>query len=73
MTAVTLTRALGAWRRAGARPAYVTRPNASGRKDFSAVPVCGAVRPLAQQRARSQVLGEISPDPRTTSSGVTTT
>ncbi|QGN58520.1 hypothetical protein [Nostocoides sp. HKS02] len=74
MTAATLTRALGAVRRAGAGTAYASGGRtASGGKDFSAIPVCGAVRPLAQQRARAQAAGEISPDPRTTSSGVTTT
>jgi hypothetical protein len=74
MTAATLTRALGVIRRVGADPAYgrCTR-TPLGRKDFSVLPVCGAVRPLAQQRGRSQAGGEISPDPRTTSSGATTT
>jgi hypothetical protein len=38
--------------RARARHAAYLKSEALQRKDFSAVPVCGSVRPLASQRVR---------------------
>ena len=52
MTRRGLVRALGALRRGGARPAYGQNQIGGVGKDFSVVPVCGSVRPLADQRAR---------------------
>ena len=52
MTRRSLVRVLAAVRRGGARPAYRQNEVGGVVKDFSAVPVCGSVRPLADQRAR---------------------
>jgi hypothetical protein len=52
MTRRSLVRALGTVRRGAARPAYGQSETHAVCKDFSAVPVCGSVRPLADQRAR---------------------
>ncbi|HEV7173268.1 hypothetical protein [Pedococcus sp.] len=54
MTRRSVVRALGAVRRGGGggRPAYGQSETHAVGKDFSAVPVCGAVRPLADQRVR---------------------
>ena len=52
MSRRSLVRALGAVRRGGGRPAYGQGETRAVGKDFSALPVCGSVRPLADQRAR---------------------
>lgn len=55
MTRGSLVRALGAVGRRHGRPARPQAVPAAVGKDFSAVPVCGAVRPLAGQRARRHI------------------
>ena len=52
MTRRSLVRALGAVGRGHRRPARPQAVPAAVGKDFSTVPVCGSVRPLADQRAR---------------------
>lgn len=47
--------AIGVLRSSGGQPASVHAVPAVVRKDFSAVPVCGSVRPLADQRARRRL------------------
>ena len=38
--------------------AYLIEPEALQRKDFSALPVCGSVRPLASQRVQAGAKGD---------------
>ena len=62
MIHLALIRRPGAARGAGrARARYAAYLNESEplqRKDFSALPVCGSVRPLASQRAHAVVRGD---------------
>jgi hypothetical protein len=50
--------ARGAARTQARHAAYRTERQALQRKDFSAVPVCGSVRPLASQRSRTVARGD---------------
>jgi hypothetical protein len=59
MTTRDLVRALSIVRRGGSASSHQHRTGAAARMDFSVLPVCGSVRPLASQRA--QVRAEPSP------------
>ena len=50
--------ARGGVRARARRAAYLSEPEALQRKDFSAVPVCGSVRPLASQRVQAGTKGD---------------
>ncbi|TPG17334.1 hypothetical protein [Pedococcus bigeumensis] len=50
--------ARGAARARARHAAYLDESEALRRKDFSAVPVCGSVRPLASQRAKAVAKGD---------------
>ena len=49
--------ARGAARARASHAAYLNESEALQRKDFTALPVCGSVRPLASQRAQNEVRG----------------
>jgi hypothetical protein len=50
--------ARGAFRARARQAAYLNGSEAVQRKDFSAVPVCGSVRPLASQRVHAGPKGD---------------
>jgi hypothetical protein len=52
MIHLTFTRGSGDARRRASHAAYRMRLKPLQRKDFSVVPVCGSVRPLASQRGQ---------------------